>query len=100
MRHELRLHHPARLVLATPPLAQHSVDFVNEDDTRLQLPREGEHGGDEFIAVAVPFLRERGDVQIDEAGAAFAREGFGEHGFAAAGGAVEEDSGGGGEEGG
>ena len=39
-------------------------------------------------------------MQVYERGAGFVREGFGEHGFAAAGGAVEEDAGGGGEQGG
>lgn len=37
-------------------------------------------------------------MQVDEAGAGFAGEGFGEHGLAAAGWAVEEDARGGCEE--
>ena len=71
MRHELRLHHPTRFVLATSPCPENSVYLVEEDDGWLEFAREAEDGGDEFVAIAVPFFRQGGDVEVDEAGAAF-----------------------------
>lgn len=99
MRHELRLDHPARLVVPAPPRPQHGVHLVDEDNRRRQLPRQREHRRDQLVAVAVPLLRQRRDVQVDEDGAGLVRERLGQHGLAAAGGPVEEDAGGGGEEG-
>ena len=90
MRHELGLHHGARLVIRAAPAPQDGIDLVDEHDRGLQLLGEGEDGGDELVAVAVPFLGEGADVQVDEASAGFAGEGSGEQGFAAARGSIEE----------
>jgi len=86
-------------MLPTAPRAQHSIDLVDEDDAGLKFAREREDGVDELVAVAVPLLRKRRDMQIYERGPRLVRKSFGEHGFAAAGRTVEEDAGGGGEEG-
>ena len=67
--------------------AEDGVDLVDEDDGGLEFAGEGEYRVDEFVAVAEPFFGQGGDVQVDEAGAGFVGDGFGEHGFAAAWGA-------------
>ena len=85
-------------MLAAPARAQHGVDLVDEDDAGLEFAGEGEDGIDELIAVAVPFLRQRRDMQVDERGAGFVRERFRKHGLAAAGRAVEQHPRGSGEQ--
>jgi hypothetical protein len=88
--HELGLDHAACFVLARSALSQDGVNLVDEDNARLQLPCQAEDGVDELVGVAVPLLRQGGDVQIDEAGAGLVGEGLGEHRLAAAGGPVKE----------
>lgn len=91
----LGLHHAARLMFTAPSLAQHSVDLVDKDNTRLQLPRQTEDSVDQLVAVAIPLLGEGGDVQVDEAGARLVCEGLCQHGLSAARGAVQKHTAGG-----
>lgn len=74
------------------PHARHIVDLVDEDNRGLHFTREREHGGDHFVADAVLLLREGRDMQAQESGAAVTRQGFDQHGLAAAGRSVEQDA--------
>ena len=91
--------HAAGFVLAAAALAENGVNFVDEDDAGLEFAGETEDGVDELVGVAVPFLRQGRDVEVDEAGAAFMGEGFGEHGLATTRRTVQKDTRGCGEEG-
>lgn len=45
-------------MLAAPSLAKHSVDLINEDDSRLELAGQREDGANQLVRVTVPFLRQ------------------------------------------
>ena len=98
VRHELGLHHGASLVVRAAARPKNRVDFVDEDNGGLELARERENGGHEFIRVAIPLLRESADVEVDEAGAGLFGECARKHGFTASRRSVEKHTLGGGEE--
>lgn len=79
-------------MLSTPSLSQNCINLIDENNSWLQLPRETEHGTNKLVAVAVPFLCEGRDVQVDEDGARFVSESFGKHCLAAARRAVEKNT--------
>ena len=84
--------HPTGFMFFASSGAEDGIDLVDEHDTRLKFPSEREDGADKLIRIAVPFLRQGGDVEVDEAGPALVRQRFGEHGLAASGRAVQQDT--------
>ena len=48
------------------PLPQKRVNLVNEDDTRLGLPRKAEQTCHELVRLAEPLVRQNGDGDVDE----------------------------------
>lgn len=89
-RHALCLDHAAGLVLAAAPLAEDGVNLIDEHNAGLQLPCQTEHRIDQLIAITIPLLRQRRDVQVDEAGAGLVRQRLCQHRLAAARGAIEQ----------
>lgn len=87
-------------MITLTPLPQKAVNLINKNNTRLRLPRQAEQARHELVRLAEPLVREHGGGDVDERRAGLFREGFGEHGFAAAGWTVEQDAFGGGKEGG
>jgi hypothetical protein len=90
--HEFGLDHAAGFVFTAPPLSENCVNLVDEDDAWLQFPCQTEYCVNELVAVAVPLFCQSRDVQVDEAGARFVREGFCKHSLSATGRTVEEDA--------
>lgn len=75
--------------MVTPaPLTHEAVNLINEDDRRLELPRQAEERMDELVGLAEPLVRERRDVQVDECRAGLFRECLGEQSLSAPGRAV------------
>ena len=60
---------------------EHGIDLVERED-----------GADQLIRIPVPFFRQGGDVEVDEAGPALVRQRFGEHGLAASRRSVQQDA--------
>lgn len=89
---ESNLHHSSHLVIIATPLSHERVDFVDEDDARLQLLGEREEAGDELVRFSEPLVGQAADLDVDEGGATLLGERFGEHGLAASWGAVKENS--------
>ena len=92
LRHELRLHHPRHLMVILGPLPQERVDLIDEDDTRLALPRQAKKSRHKLIRLPIPLVCEHGCCNVDKRCAGFFGKGLGEHCFAAARRAVQEDA--------
>lgn len=97
---------PARPGVSLLPLETQSVRLVEEDDTRLNLPRQTEHRSNHHARLPRPTpaptaagcgasagpLHEGGGLHADESGTALLGDGSGQKRLSAARGAVDEDS--------
>lgn len=66
------------------------TNLIDEDDGWLQFDGQGEDGGSQLLGFAVPLVRQRGGLQVDETEAGLLGRGFSYQGLATARWAVQK----------
>lgn len=85
-------HHVCAFCNVLQPTGNISVltNLINEDDGWLEFDGQSENSSGQLLGFAVPFVCQRGGLQVDEAEAGFLCGGFGYQGLTTARGAVQK----------